>query len=156
MKKSKLIKYCNLIAILTAVYGLIIFYKLYSVGYDIGWQLAISEKAGTPFPIDLMWNILSQAIVVFAVFAISLLFFMFVVNVRKGLIFVSENAQLLMTYGIIVTILGVLSIIADRLSSISNLILNSGLLVLIGICFVFVSIIFKIGIELQQEQDLTI
>ncbi|MDO5665711.1 MAG: DUF2975 domain-containing protein [Bacteroidia bacterium] len=157
MQKNQLIKYCNLIVIATAIYGLTIFYNLFTIGYDIGKQMAINDKAGVPVSNDIfLWGMISQAIITFGIFAVCLLFFFFVSNVQKGLIFVSENAKLLMVYGCIVSGLGILSFISNKFSGVTNSLFASGLLILTGLCFVFISLIFKIGIKMQEEQDLTI
>lgn len=156
MNTKQLIKYCNLIVIVTTIYGLIIFYNLFTIGYEIGKQMAISDKSGIPVSNDILWGMIAQAIITFGIFAVCLLFFFFVSNVQKGLIFVSENAKLLMVYGCIVSGLGILSFISNRFSGVTNSLFTSGLLILIGLCFVFISLIFKIGINMQEEQELTI
>ena len=156
MKTKQLIKYCNYIAIITGIYGISIFFRLSQIGYDLGKQMAISDKSGIDISNVILLEALAQIILAFGIFAVCLLFFFFVANVRKGLVFVSENQYLLMIYGIIIAGLGLLSYIINQISSPSNSIFNSGLLVLIGLCFVFISFIFKIGIKMQEEQELTI
>lgn len=155
MKTKQLIKYCNYIAIITGIYGISIFFRLSQIGYDLGKQMAISDKSGIDISNVILLEALAQIILAFGIFAVCLLFFLFVANVRRGLVFVSENQLLLMIFGIIIAGLGMLSYIINKISS-SNSIFNSGLLVLIGLCFVFISFIFKIGIKMQEEQELTI
>lgn len=148
--------YCNLITIATGIYGLTIFLRLYSIGYDLGKQMAISDKSGLPVSTEILLNLSSQFVIASGIFAVCLLFFFFVANVRKGLVFVSENAKLLMVYGFVISCMGIISFVANKLSTISDSMLTSGLLVLVGFCFIFISFIFKIGITLKEEQELTI
>ncbi|MDO5523098.1 MAG: DUF2975 domain-containing protein [Bacteroidia bacterium] len=77
-------------------------------------------------------------------------------NVRKGLVFIRRNQKILLYYGIAITVLSIIAYIGTPLYSESLASIAANLLSIFGIFLLFFAIIFKIGIEMQEEQNLTI
>lgn len=147
MKRDKLIKSCNFITFITALYGGVAFFKILLYCYLMG-------KQDGGFTITSA--LIAQAINAMGVMMICLLFFVMVENVKKGLVFTVENEKLLRVFGVIIIILGFLSDFIGTFSDSGSSFLSSGLLILVGFCLIFISLIFKIGIGMREEQELTV
>lgn len=77
-------------------------------------------------------------------------------NVKKGKVFCRVNQRILSAIGISTMLSGVLMNVIVNLTPIDTFHQNSILLIVIGAVFVLVSLLFEIGIQMQEEQDLTI
>ena len=78
-------------------------------------------------------------------------------NVQKGLVFTKLNSDLIMTIGVVLECNGILQMAFNAFLSDSmggNTI--PMVYLLLGVFFLFIACLFKIGIRMQEEQDLTI
>ena len=147
MKKITLIHWCTLIIAITAFTGVSQVFGLLNRLYEMG-------KDDSDW---LQYQILVEGIHVFGILACCVLFFLLAKNARNKKVFVSENERFLMVFGGVVLWLGLLAVFFTKLFDVNQLTNNtSTILMLMGLAFVFFSLILKIGRKLKEEQDLTI
>lgn len=84
------------------------------------------------------------------------LFLLMMLNLRKGFVFRKENYRLLYIFGFVILIIQVVGIRILRHRE--DVFGNEGFryLLLISFILLFMATVFKIGIKLQEEQELTI
>lgn len=147
MKKITLIHWCTLIIVITAFTGISQYFGLLNRLYEMG-------KDDTNW---LKYQILVEGIHAFGILACCVLFFLLAKNARNRKVFVFENERLLMAFGGVVLFLGLNAVFFTELFDVNPLTNNtSTILMLMGLAFVFFSLIFKIGRKLKEEQELTI
>ena len=89
-------------------------------------------------------------------FFIAVLTYFLARNVRKGIVFSPINQRILFAIGGSTVISGAIINAIINCSSLEMPTDTSLLLIIIGLFIVLVSLMFKIGIRMQEEQDLTI
>ena len=89
-------------------------------------------------------------------FFIAALIYFLARNVRNGSVFTSANQRILLAIGGSTVISGALINAIINCSPLEMPTDTSLLLIIIGLFIVLVSLMFKIGIRMQEEQDLTI
>ena len=147
MKTRSLIQFCNIFTVFTAFYGVREFLGLFNLCYKLG-----KDDTNT-----LLWQILVQGIETWGIVFCCILFFMLTSRAKRGQIFIAENEKLMMILGGIIIWFGVISYVLIHVLSIKNHTVSAAfMLCLLGMVFVFVSFIFKMGRQLKEERDLTI
>lgn len=114
------------------------------------WQLG---KDNTD---DFVWQILPESITLTAMTICSVLIFLLLQEVRKRQVFTKLNSNLIMAIGIVLECNGIVqnvlrNFIADGRSNSSYMIY-----ILLGAFFLFIACLFKLGIRMQEEQELTV
>ena len=144
---KQLVQYCEALMVLS-VFSATCFgvSNIFPICYELG------KDASDTF----IWFALVQGIKAYAMFFIAALTYFLARNVRNGSVFTSANQRILFAIGGSTVISG----------AIINAIINcfplemptdtSLLLIIIGLFIVLVSLMFKIGIRMQEEQDLTV
>lgn len=143
MKRKQLIYFTYLLSLVTNLIAAL----------NIVTLLELSRKN------DGFWRgeTLTQTAIVIGIVLIGFAFAQLAGNMQKGLVFVAKNQRLLLRYGVAVLVLNIPAYIGttffnpETLSSTAANLLTVG-----GISLLFFALVFKIGIKLQQEQDLTI
>ena len=151
MKTKHLIYFCNFIIFLAGLYGAIELFSLLHIAYKSG-----KNDAKNIYDAQFEWYSLARTFIALGIIFICLLLWLLANNFRKEKVFVRENEQLFFLFGIAISSFGLLSNIVIWLMPTPLSSIASNLLILIGCCFVFISIMFRIGIRLQEEQELTI
>ena len=147
MKPKALVHICYVISGITAAMGVSEYWKILRLSYEMG-------KDDTD---DFVWYFLLQGIQAWGIICSCIAFFILALQAAKGKIFTRGNELLLMIFGSIILALGSISYLFSHFfSKIENPGAASSLLLLVGLSFIFFSLIFKIGIGMQQDQDLTI
>lgn len=105
---------------------------------------------------DFVWKIIPESITLIAMTICSVLIFLILQEVRKVQVFTKLNSNLIMAIGIVLECNGILqnvlrNFIADGKSNSSYMIY-----ILIGVFFLFIACLFKLGIRMQEEQELTV
>lgn len=105
---------------------------------------------------DFVWKIIPESITLIAMTICSVLIFLILQEVRKVQVFTKLNSNLIMAIGIVLECNGILQnvlryFIADGKSNSSYMIY-----ILIGVFFLFIACLFKLGIRMQEEQELTV
>lgn len=100
---------------------------------------------------------LTQAAIVVGIILTGFAFAQLSANMQKGLVFVSKNRRLLTIYGILVLLLSVPAYIGVAFFDTQSLSSSAAnLLTVCGVLLLFFALVLKLGIRLQQEQELTI
>ena len=151
---KQLVQYCEALMVLS-VFSATCFgvSNIFPICYELG------KDASDTF----IWFALVQGIKAYTMFFIAALIYFLARNVRNGSVFTSANQRILLAIGGSTVISGGSTVISGALI---NAIINcsplemptdtSLLLIIIGLFIVLVSLMFKIGIRMQEEQDLTV
>ncbi|MGI6047774.1 MAG: hypothetical protein ACOYEG_07165 [Petrimonas sp.] len=99
--------------------------------------------------------IIAQGFFIAGLISIFVLFALILQNIKKRGVFISRNEKLFRYFGIIILVLGVISDVLHK--NITDVHTSAPrVLGLLGGTLIFISFIFKIGIKMQEEQNLTI
>lgn len=98
----------------------------------------------------------AQSIIVLGGLLLTLVFVLMAVNVSRRQIFVKKNHQIMDWFGSIIFVCGVISTHILTHNKLDDIVQLPITLHITGATLLFISYIFKKGIRLQREQDLTI
>lgn len=105
---------------------------------------------------DFIWQVLSRSITFVAMAVCSIFIWIMLSNVKRNEVFTKRNANLIVFIGVTVEITGLLQYILGifTLEGISRE--SFMIYLLLGVFILFIGCLFKIGIRMKEEQDLTI
>lgn len=105
---------------------------------------------------DFIWQVLSRSITLVAMAVCSIFIWIMLSNVKRNEVFTKRNANLIVFIGVTVEIAGLLQYILGifTLEGISRE--SFMIYLLLGVFILFIGCLFKIGIRMKEEQDLTI
>ena len=105
---------------------------------------------------DFIWQVLSRSITLVAMAVCSIFIWIMLSNVKRNEVFTERNANLIVFIGVTVEITGLLQYILGifTLEGISRE--SFMIYLLLGVFILFIGCLFKIGIRMKEEQDLTI
>lgn len=99
--------------------------------------------------------IIAQGLLVLGLVCLIFFFVIILDNINKQGVFVRKNEITLRYFGLAIFLLGLLSdIVFINFTDFDSA--GSRILIALGITVLFISLIFKIGIKIQEEQELTI
>ena len=131
---KQLVQYCEVLMVLSA-------FSATSFGIS-NILTIICYELGKDASDTFIWFALVQGIKAYTMFFIAALIYFLARNVRNGSVFTSANQRILLAIG--------------GSTVISGALINAIINIIIGLFIVLVSLMFKIGIRMQEEQDLTI
>ncbi|MDO4164315.1 MAG: DUF2975 domain-containing protein [Bacteroides sp.] len=144
--KIELTSVMSCLSTLCAVCVLIVFTRNLTLCYQLG-------KDDTD---DFIWRMISESITLLAMAVCSVLIYVMLRNVKAGRVFTMFNANLILGIGFIIVcngfIQGLLQTCIPELGNGMAYIIY----LLLGVFFLLISCLFKVGIRMQEEQDLTI
>ena len=105
---------------------------------------------------DLLWQVLSQGITLIAMALCSLFIWQILSNVKRNEIFTKGNANLIVFVGASVEINGFLQYILTYFTPDEYIDETYMIYVLLGVFLLFIGCLFKTGVQMKEEQDLTI
>ena len=105
---------------------------------------------------DFLWIMLPQSVTLLAMAVCSILIFCLLRNVKRKEVFTKENSTLIVAIGGIVELNGLLQGFFGTFVSVSNLRQTYLVYILLGVFILFIGCIFKIGVRMKEEQELTI
>ena len=127
-----------------------------ATAFGISNILSICYELGKDASDTFIWFSLVQGVKAYAMFFIGVLTYFLALNVRKGSVFTSANQRILFAIGGSTVISGAIINAIINCASLEMSTDTSLLLIIIGLFIVFVSLMFKIGIRMQEEQELTV
>ncbi|WP_071148024.1 DUF2975 domain-containing protein [Bacteroides ndongoniae] len=139
------VMFCLMIVCVSCL--LFVFFRNLNLCYDLG-------KDDTD---DLIAKLLPENVTLIAMAVCSVLIYLMLRNVKKGQVFTKRNSDLIMTIGVVLECNGILQMAFNAFLSDSmggNTI--PMVYLLLGVFFLFIACLFKVGIRMQEEQDLTI
>lgn len=105
---------------------------------------------------DFLWIMLPQSVTLLAMTVCSILIFCLLRNVKRKEVFTKENSTLIVAIGGIVELNGLLQGFFGTFVSVSNLRQTYLIYILLGVFILFIGCVFKIGVRMKEEQELTI
>ena len=105
---------------------------------------------------DFLWIMLPQSVTLLAMAVCSILIFCLLRNVKRKEVFTKENSTLIVAIGGIVELNGLLQGFFGTFVSVSNLRQTCLIYILLGVFILFIGCVFKIGVRMKEEQELTI
>ena len=105
---------------------------------------------------DFLWIMLPQSVTLLAMAVCSILIFCLLRNVKRKEVFTKENSTLIVAIGGIVELNGLLQGFFGTFVSVSNLRQTYLIYILLGVFILFIGCVFKIGVRMKEEQELTI
>ena len=105
---------------------------------------------------DFLWIMLPQSVTLLAMAVCSILIFCLLRNVKRKEVFTKENPTLIVAIGGIVELNGLLQGFFGTFVSVSNLRQTYLIYILLGVFILFIGCVFKIGVRMKEEQELTI
>ena len=139
------VMFCLMIVCVSCL--LFVFFRNLDLCYDLG-------KDDTD---NLIVKLLPENVTLIAMAVCSVLIYRMLRNVKKGQVFTKLNSDLIMTIGLVLECNGLLQMafnvfLSDAMDG--NTI--PMVYLLLGVFFLFIACLFKVGIRMQEEQDLTI
>ena len=144
-EELEFVMYCLMIMCVSSL--LFVFFRNLNLCYELG-------KDNTD---NLIVKLLPENVTLLAMVVCSVLIYLMLRNVQKGLVFTKLNSNLIMTIGVVLECNGILQMAFNAFLSDSmdgNTI--PMVYLLLGVFFLFIACLFKVGIRMQEEQDLTI
>ena len=105
---------------------------------------------------DFIWQIFPESITLTAMTICSVLIFMLLQEVRKGQVFTKLNSNLIMAIGIVLECNGILQNVLRHFAADGKGNSTYMIYILLGAFFLFIACLFKLGIRMQEEQELTV
>lgn len=144
-EELEFVMYCLIIMCVSCL--LFVFFRNLDLCYDLGKD-----------DIDgLIAKLLPENVALLAMAVCSVLIYLMLRNVQKGLVFTKQNSDLIMTIGIVLECNGILQMIFNAFLSDAKAGNTIPMIyLLLGVFFLFIACLFKVGIRMKEEQDLTI
>ena len=105
---------------------------------------------------NLIWQMLPESITLLVMAICSIIIGLILRNAKHNKIFTHRNAGYIMAIGGLIELNGLTQGILSAFSPIEILGHGHTIYILIGLFFLFIGCVFKVGIKMKEEQDLTI
>lgn len=119
-------------------------------------NLTLGYQLGKDNTDNFIWQILPENITLTAMTICSILMFLILRNVKKGHVFTKWNSDLIMLIGIVTECNGLVQMIVRIFIPGGSGNSTYMIYVLLGVFILFIACLFKLGIRMQEEQDLTV
>ena len=137
--------YCLIIMCVSCL--LFVFFRNLNLCYDLG-------KDDTD---NLIVKLLPENVTLLAMAVCSVLIYLMLRNVKKGQVFTKRNSDLIMSIGLTLECNSILQMTFNTfLSDAMGGNTTPMIYLLLGVFFLFIACLFKVGIRMKEEQDLTI
>lgn len=137
--------YCLIIMCVSCL--LFVFFRNLNLCYDLG-------KDDTD---NLIVKLLPENVTLLAMAVCSVLIYLMLRNVKKGQVFTKRNSDLIMSIGLTLECNSILQMTFNPFLSDTKAGNTIPMIyLLLGVFFLFIACLFKIGIRMKEEQDLTI
>lgn len=143
-EELEFVMYCLMIMCVSCL--LFVFFRNLNLCYDLGNDTD-----------NLIVKLLPENVTLIAMAVCSVLIYLMLRNVKKGQVFTKLNSNFIMAIGVVLECNGILQMAFNAFLSDSmggNTI--PMVYLLLGVFFLFIACLFKVGIRMQEEQDLTI
>lgn len=144
-EELEFVMFCLMIVCVSCL--LFVFFRNLNLCYDLG-------KDDTD---NLIVKLLPENVTLMAMAVCSVLIYLMLRNVKKGQVFTKLNSDLIMTIGVVLECNGILQMVLNAF--LSDAVGGNTIpmvYLLLGVFFLFIACLFKVGIRMQEEQDLTI
>lgn len=120
-------------------------------------NLTLCYRLGKDDTPDFIWQILPENVTLLSLLICGVLMILMMRNVRRKQVFIQQNANLIAGIGFSLEVNGLVLMTLHYLSPASSDGSQQYLIfMLIGVFFLFINCLFKLGIQMQEEQDLTV
>lgn len=144
-EELEFVMYCLMIMCVSSL--LFVFFRNLNLCYDLG-------KDDTD---NLIVKLLPENVTLIAMAVCSVLIYLMLRNVKKGQVFTKLNSDFIMAIGVVLECNGILQMVLNAF--LSDAVGGNTIpmvYLLLGVFFLFIACLFKVGIRMQEEQDLTI
>ena len=139
----------NLIAILS---GFCVFVFMNSTFHNI----MLSYELGKDDTDTFIWLMIPESVAMLLMVFCSALIFKILFNLKHKRVFIRENARLVQFIGLAVMAYGTFLGLWKFVSPVETIAFMHNMFLLLGAFFVLIGSVFKAGIRIKEEQDLTI
>lgn len=105
---------------------------------------------------NLIWQMLPKSITLFTMILCCICIMLILRCVKRNQIFTHKNAAYIMIIGGIIELNGLTQGVVSAFSPIEIIGHGHTIYILIGLFFLFIGCVFKFGVKMKEEQDLTI
>lgn len=120
-------------------------------------NLTLCMELGKDDTADYIWKILLENITLLSMIICSVLVCLMIGQVRKKQVFTLFNANVIQAMGLVLEANGIAQyFLRDRMPGADADSQIYMIFMLMGVFFSFISCLFKLGIQMQEEQDLTV
>lgn len=120
-------------------------------------NLTLCYRLGKDDTPDFIWQILPENVTLLSLMICGVLMLLMMQNVRRKQVFTLQNANLIAGIGLSLEVNGLVQMTLHYFSPASNDGSQQYLIfILVGVFFLFINCLFKLGIQMQEEQDLTV
>lgn len=119
-------------------------------------NLTLCYRLGKDTEDDFIWQMLPEIITLKAMTICSVLIFLLLQQVHKRQVFTKLNSNLIMFIGLSIECNGLLQFVLNKFIPGINDNSTYMIYILLGACFLFIACLFKLGVRMQEEQELTV
>ena len=105
---------------------------------------------------SLIWQMLPECITLFTMILCCICIMLILKHVKHNQIFTHKNAGYIMIIGGLIELNGLTQGVVSAFSPIEIIGHGHTIYILIGLFFLFIGCVFKLGVKMKEEQDLTI
>lgn len=105
---------------------------------------------------NLIWQMLPESITLFTMILCCICIMLILKSVKRNQIFTHKNAAFIMVIGGLIELNGLTLGVLSAFSPIEITGHGHTIYILIGLFFLFIGCVFKLGVKMKEEQELTI
>lgn len=154
LKEMKLIMTCLTIICFCCTF--ITIFQNAILCFELGTNRAAIDAGKAAASEQFIWQAFPQGITLLSMAVCSVFIYLMLRNVKRNLIFVRANANLIYYIGLIIEFNGILQAILNEFAPVTNPRQTYMIYILIGVFIIFIGYLFQIGIRMKEEQELTI
>lgn len=154
LKEMKLIMTCLTIICFCCTF--ITIFQNAILCFELGTNRAAIDAGKAAASEQFIWQAFPQGITLLSMAVCSVFIYLMLRNVKRNLIFVRANANLIYYIGLIIEFNEILQAILNEFAPVTNPRQTYMIYILIGVFIIFIGYLFQIGIRMKEEQELTI
>lgn len=105
---------------------------------------------------DFIWQLIPESITLRVTAVCCIFIYLIYRNVQQKKVFTMENAHLIWSIGVVIAANGCLMYILKYFMPENPIYQTSMIFILLGFFFIIISCAFKIGVQMREEQELTV
>lgn len=127
------------------------------IGGGIVRNLTLCYELGKDDTANFIWHILPESVTMLVMTICGLCIFLILRNVKKEEVFVYQNSSLIQTIGVLIALNGLFQVTLSWVTP-EGVPTDTSyrIFVLLGVFIIFMGYLFKMGVRMREEQELTI
>ena len=119
-------------------------------------NITLAYELGKDDTDTFIWHMVPESVSMLLIIFCAALIFKIVYNLKHKRVFIYENARLVQVMGLAVMAYGTFLGVWKFVSPVETVAFMHNMFLLLGAFFVLIGSVFKVGIRMKEEQDLTI